>query len=72
MLYNSHKDRVWVSECLFWYQLTQIIVDKGLLNRLLLFLLFGAAIADVIVNLFDMLHICFWSLSLSVCGRVCR
>jgi len=36
MLYNSHTDRVEVSECLFWYWLTRVDLDKGMLNRSLL------------------------------------
>jgi len=38
MLYNSHKDRVQVSECFFWYLLTQVDLDKALLKGLLLLL----------------------------------
>ena len=35
MSYNSHKDKVWVSEWMFfWYWLTQVIPGKGSLNRL--------------------------------------
>jgi len=41
MLYNSHKDRVQVTECLFWYYrlITRVVLDKGPLNGLLLLLL---------------------------------
>jgi len=36
MSYDSHKERVCVSECFFfWYQLTWVILDKGPLNGLL-------------------------------------
>jgi len=37
--YNSdtnHKDEVWVNKFFFWYQLTRVMLDKGLLNGLLL------------------------------------
>jgi len=29
-----------VTECLFWYRLTRVVVDKGPLNGLLLLLLY--------------------------------
>jgi len=42
MLYNSHKDMLRMSLCIFfWYQLTRIVLDKGPLNRLLLFYFTG-------------------------------
>jgi len=39
MWYNSHKDRVLVSECLtLWYWFTRVVLDKGPLNGLSLYL----------------------------------
>jgi len=38
-VYNSHKDRMQVSECFLWYRLSQIILDKEPLNGLLCFAL---------------------------------
>ena len=56
MLYNSHKDRVWVGECFFWYQLTEVDLDKELLNGLLLLLFsvpdlwYGGGLDNIVDN----------------------
>ena len=34
MLYNSHKGMMWANQCFLWYQLTQVVLDKELLNGL--------------------------------------
>ena len=35
-MHNNHKGRVWANECFLWCWLTHVILDKGLLNGLLL------------------------------------